>query len=234
MTELATNIPFKISTSDPVAAIVAEEPIVIGQLGQALDGSIATRSGDSKYINSKSGLMHLHRLRSAVDAVIVGVESVNMDDPKLTVRLCAGEDPVKVVIDPNNRVNTESEMFRCTKAKIVIVTDQGVEHTAKGRARVVKIPRNQDGIIDPVEIVRVLRKLGMKRILVEGGNKTLSKFIDAGILDRLHLIVAPMLIGAGVSGLALAKVLQLKDAIRPEVTVHPLGSDIVFDCKLSS
>ena len=72
MTTVPSNIPFKISTSDPTAAIQAASEIVVGQLGQTLDGCIATETGDSKYINSDSGLLHLHRVRSVVDAVIVG------------------------------------------------------------------------------------------------------------------------------------------------------------------
>ena len=76
------------------------EPVVIGQLGQSLDGRIATPTGASKYINGKEALAHLHRIRAKVDAVIVGVGTAIADDPQLTTRHVPGPSPVRVVIDP--------------------------------------------------------------------------------------------------------------------------------------
>ena len=105
MTILPENIPFTISTSEPTASISACERIVLGQLGQTLDGCIATPTGDSKYINSDCGLKHLHKIRRDVEAVIVGVGCVNADDPELSVRLCEGDHPARIIIDPRGRVD---------------------------------------------------------------------------------------------------------------------------------
>ncbi|MEM9280122.1 MAG: dihydrofolate reductase family protein, partial [Pseudomonadota bacterium] len=122
MTTLPGNIPFTISNSDPTAAIKASNRLVVGQLGQTLDGCIATPTGDSKYINSDCGLRHLHAVRSAVDGVLVGVGSVNADDPKLTVRLCKGKHPTRIVIDPRGRVDVDAGIFRDESAEVIIVT----------------------------------------------------------------------------------------------------------------
>src|ERR1044071_4782095 len=89
----------------PFEAGTTDRPFVIAQLGQSLDGRIATLSGDSKYINSASALDHLHRLRAQVDAVVVGVGTVVADDPQLTVRRVAGRSPARVVIDPRGRMH---------------------------------------------------------------------------------------------------------------------------------
>jgi len=231
MTTIPENIPFKISTTDPASSIRRMQQVVIGQLGQTLDGCIATHSGDSKYINSESGLRHLHELRAVVDAVIVGVSAVNEDNPSLTVRLCEGSNPVRIILDPRGRVDLTSSLFKDGGPKVVIVTCEETEHQAADRFDVIKLPCS-DYYIDPENIVAALNDRGYNKILIEGGNTTLSRFMDAGAIDRLHLIVAPMIMGAGLPGLNLLPIEKLNQAIRPEVTVYPLGSDIVFDCNL--
>ena len=231
MTTIPENIPFKISTTDPASSVRLMESVVVGQLGQTLDGCIATHTGDSKYINSESGLRHLHELRAVVDTVIVGVGAVNEDNPSLTVRLCDGSNPVRVILDPRGRVDLNSSLFRDGGPKVIIVTCEETDHPACDRFEVVKLPCS-DHYIDPCKIVAALNDRGYKKILVEGGNTTLSRFMDAQAIDRLHLIVAPMIMGAGLPGLNLSPIEKLNQAIRPEVTVFPLGSDIVFDCDL--
>ena len=93
----------------PLKAGVADDLVVVGQIGQSLDGRIATSSGHSKYINGPAGLAHLHRLRALVDAVVIGVGTALADDPQLTVRRVAGPHPVRVVIDPRGRLRAERQ-----------------------------------------------------------------------------------------------------------------------------
>lgn len=232
MTTLPENIPFTISTSDPTASIRACGKIVIGQLGQTLDGCIATPTGDSKYINSDCGLKHLHKMRRDVQAVVVGVGCVNADDPALSVRLCDGENPVRVIIDPRGRVDLNAKLFKDDIADVIIITSNETEHPALGSAEILKLPADNFHIC-PSQIVKALFSRGFQKILVEGGNQTLSNFMDAGVLDRLHLIVAPVIMGGGLSGLNLSPIDKLDEALRPEVTLYPLGRDILFDCNLS-
>ncbi len=232
MTTLPENIPFTISTSDPAGSILASDRIVIGQLGQTLDGCIATPTGDSKYINSDCGLRHLHQIRSAVEAVIIGVGSVNADNPKLNVRLCDGLNPARVIIDPRGRVDLTASLFKDGLSDVIIMTSCQVDHPATGMAEIIHLPA-QDYHIEPSVIIAALHDRGFYKILVEGGNQTLSNFMDAGVLDRLHLIVAPVIMGGGLSGLNLSPIDKLDEALRPEVTLYPLGRDILFDCNLA-
>ncbi len=232
MTSLPENIPFTISTSDPTVSISSCDRMVIGQLGQTLDGCIATPTGDSKYINSDCRLRHLHRIRSAVEAVIVGVGCVNADNPKLSVRLCSGNDPVRVIIDSRGRVDLQSCLFNDGVSDVILITSQEVEHPALGKAEIIKLPAHNHHI-SPSEIVKALFARGFEKILVEGGNQTLSNFMDAGVLDKLHLIVAPVIMGGGLSGLNLMPIDKLHEALRPEITLYPLGRDILFDCNFS-
>ena len=231
MTTIPENIPFKISTTDPASSVRLMDKVVVGQLGQTLDGCIATHTGDSKYINSESGLKHLHQLRAVVDAVIVGVGAVNEDNPSLTVRLCKGNHPARIILDPRGRVDLNSSLFRDGGPKVIIVTCDETNHPASDRIEVISLPC-KDHHIEPETIITALNELGYMKILIEGGNTTLSRFMDAQAIDRLHLIVAPMIMGAGLPGLNLSPIEKLNQAIRPEVTVYPLGSDIVFDCDL--
>jgi Pyrimidine reductase, riboflavin biosynthesis len=90
-----------------------------------------------------------------------------------------------------------------------------------------------DGLLRPTEIVQALGHLGIHSLLVEGGGFTISRFMEAGLLDRLHVAISPVLLGGGSIGLTLPSPPErLTDAIQPETSVFQLGSDVVFDCAL--
>ncbi|MEM6664955.1 MAG: RibD family protein [Pseudomonadota bacterium] len=205
---------------------------VIGQIGQSLDGRVAARNGESKYINGKGGLTHLHRLRAAVDAVIVGAGTVIADDPSLTVRFAEGANPVRVLIDPTLRVPRTAQIFRCNKAETLTICRDGADlRLANGHAAdVVAMPAGPGNGLDPADILDALAARGLGRVLIEGGPRTLSIFLESGLLDRLHVIVAPVIMGAGPGGISLDSCSALKDALRPDVKIHDLGGDVLYDC----
>jgi len=206
--------------------------LVVGQLGQTLDGRIATVTGHSKYINGPAGLAHLHRLRAVVDAVVVGVGTAIADNPQLTVRLVTGRHPARVVIDPQSRLQRDALVWADDGTRrIVVVADQVKANTPSG-VEVLSIPSN-NGKLDPVNILKALAGLGLKRILIEGGADTVSRFMHAGCLDRLHVIVAPIIMGSGRPGFVLPAIQQMDQAVRIKMQVHPLEDEVVFDCDLS-
>src|SRR4029079_1253846 len=98
--------------------------MTVGQIGQSLDGRIATLSGHSRYINGSQGLCHLHRLRALVDAVVVGAGTVRADDPQLTVRHVAGPNPVRVVIDPRGTLPVTARAFASDGIRRIVITRQ--------------------------------------------------------------------------------------------------------------
>ncbi|HEX2632910.1 MAG TPA: RibD family protein, partial [Bradyrhizobium sp.] len=102
-----------------------DDLVIVGQIGQSLDGRIATESGHSKYINGPAGLVHLHRLRALVDAVIVGVGTAIADDPQLTVRQVSGPQPARVVIDPKGRLCASARVFADDGVRRLLVTSEG-------------------------------------------------------------------------------------------------------------
>ncbi len=210
-------------------APIADAPAgyAIGQLGQSLDGRVATAAGESHYINGRAAIAHLHRLRALADAVVVGIGTVLADDPRLTVRHAAGASPARVVIDPNGRLPLDCRLLNEDGVKVLVL--QGDDRPRPSRVRALTLPM-RGGHLDPRDILAALRGRGLRRVLVEGGARTVSRFLAAGALDRLHLCVAPLIIGSGPMGLALPPVDKLEDALRPAVAVHRLGEDLLFDC----
>lgn len=204
--------------------------LVIAQFGQSLDGRIATPSGESKYLNGPGGLIHLHRLRALVDAVVVGVSTVVVDDPLLTVRHVEGKSPARVVIDPRGRVPMDARMFARDGVRVIVVTGEATEITVGEGVEVLRVA-GDGGRLAPEAILAALRGAGLRQILVEGGAETVSRFLANGCLDRLHVSVAPVLVGGGRSGVTLERVQGLADCLRPEVEVHRLGDDVLFDCR---
>jgi riboflavin-specific deaminase-like protein len=206
--------------------------VVVGQVGQSLDGRIATTTGHSRYINGSAGLAHLHRLRALVDAVVVGVGSAIADDPQLTVRHVAGPDPARVVIDPSGRLEPTARMFADDGARRIMVIAQGA-HCQVPNVEILALP-TVDGHMAPAAIIAGLAEIGLRRVLVEGGPDTLSRFLAAGCLDRLHVVVAPIILGDGPPGFSLGPIDRLDQALRPPTRIHPLDGEMLFDCDLSA
>ncbi len=208
--------------------------MVVGQLGQSLDGRIATVTGHSKYINGEDGLVHLHRLRALVDAVVVGAGTVVADNPKLTVRLVEGAHPARIVIDPNGRVPAGSGLYQDDGVERVVFTSDKNTQSYPCGVSVHHVAKDANGKVPPQTILKELRARGYRRILVEGGADTVTKFMLAGCLDRIHVILAPMVIGAGRPSFDLPIIDSLDDAIRLPMQMHQIGREVVLDCDLSS
>ena len=220
--------------------------LVIGQLGQSLDGRIATVSGKSHYITGPEDIRRLHRLRALVDAVIVGVVTVALDDPELTVRKVKGENPVRVVLDPDGRLGQDRRIFSDGLAPTIVVRGTGVDDlqatgdgpddakaTGDGLPEVLTLPASGAEGFEPGGVLEALRARGLRRVLVEGGGVTVSRFLKANLLDRLHVTVAPVLMGSGRLGITLPPIETLDQSLRARCRHVPLGDDLLFDLDLS-
>lgn len=211
----------------------AGAPVVVGQLGQSLDGRVATETGHSKYISGQGALAHLHRLRAAADVVVVGVNTVIVDDPALTVRHAPGRSPARVVIDPLGRLPGDARCLSTADgARVAVLRPAGAAPPPPG-VELIETPAAPDGRMAPAAIRAALTAHGLPRILIEGGPDTLSRAIDAGVVDLLHVMVAPIIIGSGKPGLTLPPIARLDGALRPAVEVSVFDDgDVLFACDL--
>jgi diaminohydroxyphosphoribosylaminopyrimidine deaminase / 5-amino-6-(5-phosphoribosylamino)uracil reductase len=207
--------------------------MVVGQIGQSLDGRIATESGHSRYINGPAGLAHLHRLRALMDAVVIGVGTAIADDPQLTVRRVAGPQPARVVIDPKGRLGAEARVFAADGVRCLLIVAQGVRCAPPPGVEIITLP-SADGAFAPAMILTALAARGLRRILIEGGAITVSRFLEAGCLDRLHVMVAPIILGAGRTGLILPAIERADQARRAPMRAHQIDDEVLFDCDLSA
>jgi diaminohydroxyphosphoribosylaminopyrimidine deaminase / 5-amino-6-(5-phosphoribosylamino)uracil reductase len=217
----------------PLRNATVDDLVIIAQMGQSLDGRIATPTGHSHYINGVAARAHLHRLRALVDAVVVGVATVVADDPQLTVRLVHGPCPARVVLDPNGRAAADARVFAADGARRLIVTAATRRPPLPAGVEIVRLPLT-DGRFAPAAILGAIAERGFRRILIEGGPATISGFLAASCLDRLHVLVAPIILGAGPAGLALAPITRVDEALRPAVRIHRIAGEVLFDCDLSA
>ena len=203
--------------------------IAFAQLGQSLDGRIATASGHSHYVTGPRSLVHLHRLRALADAVVVGAGTVLADDPRLTVRLCTGPNPLRVVIDTRGGLPADRHVFADGAAPTLLLAPGGTP--VPGRAEAAALPRHAGGF-DARAVLDLLAARGATRVLVEGGGATVSRFLAAGALDAMHVVVAPMVIGSGRQGIDLPAIATLDAALRPRARHLALGEDMLFELRL--
>ncbi len=231
-------------SADSAALLCLYRPLLgsawcVAQLGQSLDGCVATHSGDSYFVTGAESLLHLHRLRALCDAVLVGAGTVAADNPQLTTRRVPGPHPTRVVLDPAARLDGHARVFTDAQAPTLWLCDARHADVARaaqagGAAEVMGLQGLLDatGALHPERVVAALAARGLQRLFVEGGGVTVSRFMAAGCLDRLHLVVAPVLIGAGRRGLQLPPWATMADCPRPPAQRVALGDDMLWDLDL--
>lgn len=208
---------------------------VLGRLTQSLDGRIATGSGASFWIGGPGDVLHTHRLRALFDAVVVGAGTVRHDDPRLTTRLCPGPSPVRVVVDTERRLGTEHRVFgNDGPPTLLLCADDAAGADPPGTTEIVRLPRPPVGRgLASHTILAALAARGLRRVFVEGGGVTVSRFLADGALDRLHVTVAPLLLGAGIPGFTLPCPGEPANGMKLSWAPHRLGDDLLFDIPIN-
>ncbi|MEM3090106.1 MAG: 2,5-diamino-6-(ribosylamino)-4(3H)-pyrimidinone 5'-phosphate reductase [Candidatus Nitrosotenuis sp.] len=188
-------------------------PFVIMSAAMSIDGKIATKNGDSK-LSSKQDLVRLHRMRANVDAILVGRNTVEVDDPLLTVRYTKGKNPVRIILDSKAQIKPRSKIL---KTAHIIPTIIAVSKNApkKNLARLGKYPVEVmvigDNKVDLRKLLVVLKKRGIKTVLAEGGGTMNWEMVNRRLVDRLVITVTPYLVGGAdaitlVEGTGFAKI----------------------------
>jgi riboflavin-specific deaminase-like protein len=212
-----------------------DRPFVIGHLAQSLDGCIAQADGESHWISGEVDLDHTHRLRAICDVVMVGAETAAKDDCRLSVRRVDGPHPVRVVLDPQGRLESDRKLFHAVGgATLWLVGGAGADKPAPHEQVEVVPFATTEGQFDLHELMDFFHQRGFRRVFVEGGGITIFHFLKAQLMDRLHIAVAPILIGGGRPTIGRALASNLADCPRPAAHIHALGSDWLFDCDFRS
>src|SRR5215831_17399449 len=217
----------------PLRKGAIDDLVVVGQCGQSIDARVATLTGHSHYINSEAGLAHLHRLRALVDAVVIGVGTAIADDPQLTVRRVEGPNPARIVVDPNGRLPSSARVLAADGVRRLVVTAADAPGQLPAGVEIVPVAAKNRQLA-PAAIIAALAVRGFRRILIEGGADTVSRFLAARCLDRLHILIAPIILGGGRSSLTLPPIARVDEAVRAPMRAHSLGSDVLLDCDLSA
>ncbi len=220
----------------PVLGTAAQPHMVIGHLGQSVDARIATSDGDAFFVTGEENRKHLHRLRSLCHAVVVGAGTVRADDPQLTTRAVTGANPVRVIIDPQARIPEGLKVLVDGEAPTwllhadTLCLDALPSSDAYRRLAV----RSVDGRLQPRDILDVLAANGLRRIFVEGGGVTVSRFFNARCLNRLQIATAPLLVGEGVPALQIPGALTMQQALRPPFRLYRMGQDVMWDFEINA
>jgi riboflavin-specific deaminase-like protein len=219
----------------PICSTGRNSSFVIAHLGQSLDGRIAAENGASRYVTGPDNITHLHRLRALCDAVIVGAATVQYDNPRLTTRRVSGPSPVRVVLDPRARLHEDYGVFQDGAASTLVVrAERNCQAARVGLAEVLPVAVDASQRLCLSTLISRLQRRGLRRLFIEGGGVTVSHFLQQGLLDRLHLTIAPLIIGSGRPGLSLPPISDMSDAIRQPWRRFEMGQDVLFDLQFNA
>jgi riboflavin-specific deaminase-like protein len=175
-------------------------PMVTVSYAQSIDGSIATRNRQQLQLSGQQSMLLTHRIRDACDAILVGINTVMIDDPQLTARLPGGTSPQAIVLDSTLRMPMKARLlersdFPCWLActdrsdveRIMILENQGLE--------IIQCHSDSLGRVDLLHLLRQLGERGIRSIMVEGGSQVITSFIEARLVEQMIITVAPCFVG---------------------------------------
>ncbi len=225
----ATDVSALLGSVSPAAS----RPYVVLKYAQTLDGRIATRTGDSKWISGEPERRVSHALRAACDAVMVGIRTVLADDPQLTVRMVPGASPLRVVLDSILRIPTDAQILAGTASTLVVTTERSsADRRRELRDRGVGVrvvERDRLRGVDLSAALSLLRSTGVRSLLVEGGAAVITSFLRARLADRVIVGIAPKIVGSGTEAVGDLSTMRVSDGLQlSDRSVHALGDDVVM------
>lgn len=211
--------------------MVEKMPFVIAKCGMSLDGKIATRTGDSRWVTGEASRRLVHELRSEVDAILVGSRTVMVDDPSLTARTgTAAKDPIRIIVDADDYLSTDRRVFhQDSAAPTWVALPQG--RRFEGADDVIHVP-NGPGGIDLAALMRELAVREVVSVLIEGGGTTHASAFSAGIVDKVMFFIAPKIIGGrdAITAVEGDGAELISDAIQLErMTASMVGGDVLVE-----
>ena len=211
-------------------------PYVTLKYAQTLDGKIATKTGDSKWISSLPSRRLAHLLRSTHQGVLVGVDTIIRDDPQLTVRLVKGKKPLRIVVDSRLRSPLKAKVFKSQKGiKTILATtkkadNKKIEKFEKKGVEILSVKASKIHRVDLKDLLYKLGEKNMNSVLVEGGAKIITSFLKAKQADRMIVVIAPLIVGQGLSSINDREIKKLRDSISfSSLRFYQYGRDLILD-----
>jgi diaminohydroxyphosphoribosylaminopyrimidine deaminase/5-amino-6-(5-phosphoribosylamino)uracil reductase len=216
--------------------ILKKEPFVILKIAATLDGKIATRNGDSKWISGEASRRFVHKLRDQVDGALVGIGTVLKDDPLLTARIRGGRDPYRIVLDTRLKIPEEAKVIETSPSKVIIAAtelapEDRIKKLEKKGVKIL-ILDSKEGRVNLKSCLSKLGEIGMMSLMVEGGSQVNGSFLDEGLIDKLLLFLSPKLIGdqQALGIFAGRGVSDLQEAVAlKEIKAKRVGEDILLE-----
>lgn len=214
-------------------------PFVMAKFAISLDGKIATRTGDSKWISGEDSRRYVHTLRSQLAAIMVGVDTIIKDDPQLTARAGLGggfleKQPLRIIVDSKGRTPPTARVLHLPGKTMIATTEdmdkENAEALARAGAEILQLPY-RDGRVDLKELLAQLGQRQITSIMVEGGAAVFGSLFEEGLADKLLVFIAPIIIGGleaknPVEGKGVEKLAQATNLNR--VRVERIGNDILI------
>lgn len=221
--------------------LLTGRPYLILKAAMTIDAQLATSAGESQWISGVASREHGHRLRNQVDGILTGAGTVLADDPQLTVRMAAGRNPARIILDGQLRTPLSARVYTDVPGARLLVTaddlpadrlrpyaEQGVE--------IIQVPK----VVDRLDLAAAMAELGRRNLmclLVEGGGALNGALLRAGLVDRLALFIAPLLLGgddgtplfAGAGRVRLAEALRLRD-----LQISCVGKDLLLEGEVTA
>ena len=213
-----------------------KRPFVAIKVAMSMDGRIATATGDSRYITSKEARTYVHKLRTEVDAVMVGLNTVLRDNPELTPRLYSGKDPMKIVVDSQLKIPKNCKLMK-EPCKLILATTgkapKSLINKFQQKGVNVIITKIKNGMVDLQDLMKQLGKHELTSIMIEGGSELNSSAIKDGIVDKLLIFTAPKLIGNGKGPIGNLGINKIDRAINLKNPVcRRIGNDSLVEAYL--
>ena len=216
--------------------ILTKNPFVVLKTAMSLDGKIATRTGESKWITSEKSRLEVHNLRNKLSAIMVGVNTVIKDNPELTCRIENGNDPIRIIVDSTLKIPMDSKVLQNKDNKTIIVTTKraninSMQELLKKNIQVIII-EEKNGQVDLSALIKKLGELGIDSILLEGGSTLNYSALEENIVDKVMVYIAPKIIGGEssktpVGGRGIDK---LNDAFKlKNIAINILNEDILVE-----
>jgi len=219
-----------------ITNMIEKRPFITAKFAMTLDGFMAQRDHESKWISCENSRTDVHRFRTEVDAILVGSGTVRQDNPMLNVRLVEGRDPKRIVLASHLQLPLNSHLLKDDKAKqntIIYCTNEAqniklVDQLRSEGLNVKSISKNNKGKVDVrIALADLLKEYNIGHIMLEGGAKLFSEFFELDLIDEIITYQSPKILGSGLSPFEYIKPLHLSDESRFQLfKTEVIGTDI--------